>query len=91
MIDTRALDQLARRIGGLMPPGMERLHAEVRDSVKALVAASLERMDVVTREEFEVQTAVLARTRAKLEALEATVARLETILQDRRDAAGIEP
>ncbi len=77
MMEPRALDDLARRIGALLPPGLERVQAEIRENVRALLSASLERMDVVTREEFDVQAAVLARTREKLEVLERRVAALE--------------
>jgi len=77
MIEPRALDDLARRIGALLPPGLDRVPADLRENLKALVSASLDRMDVVTREEFDVQAAVLARTREKLEALERRVSALE--------------
>ncbi len=77
MMEPRALDDLARRIGSLLPPGLDRVQAEIRENIRALVSASLESMDVVTREEFDVQAAVLARTREKLEALERRVAALE--------------
>ena len=77
MIEPRALDELARRVGGLLPPGLDRLQADLRENIKVMVTASLARLDVVTREEFDVQAAVLARTRRKLEALEARVAELE--------------
>lgn len=53
------------------------MNDEVRKNLKEVLSASLSRMDLVSREEFEVQSAVLARTREKLERLEAQVAALE--------------
>ncbi len=55
---------------------------DIRRSVRASAAAALERMNLVTREEIEVQEAVLQRTRAKLERLEARVAELEEALRE---------
>ena len=51
--------------------------AEISQNVKAALAASFSRLDLVTREDFDVQAQVLARTREKLAALEARVAELE--------------
>lgn len=70
-------DDLVRRIADVLPEGLSQLNADVRKNIKEVVAASLTRMDLVSREEFEVQAAVLARTREKLERLEAQVAALE--------------
>lgn len=56
---------------------------DVEKNVRALLTAGLTRLDVVTREEFDVQAKVLARTREKLAALEKRVAELEAKLQQR--------
>ena len=77
MIDPKTLDTLVGRIVDGMPAGLGRVRDDLRGNLRAAVSAALARMDLVTREEFDVQAAVLARTRAKLEALEATVAELE--------------
>lgn len=77
MNPSNPLEDLARRIGRLLPEGADRLETDLRRNVRAMVSAALARMDLVSREEFEVQTAVLRRTREKLEALEARVAALE--------------
>ncbi len=74
---TRGLDELVRRIGEALPEGVAQLNDDLRKNLKEVVSASLSRMDLVSREEFEVQSAVLARTREKLERLEAQVAALE--------------
>jgi BMFP domain-containing protein YqiC len=54
---------------------------DVEKNVKAMLTQGFSKLDLVTREEFDIQTQVLARTRAKLEALEARVAELEATLK----------
>lgn len=73
----RNLDDLVRRIAEVLPEGIAQLNDDLRRNLKEVISASLSRMDLVSREEFEVQSAVLARTREKLERLEAQVAALE--------------
>ena len=77
MIDFNHLDDLARRLSDLVPPGLRESRDELQASFKSALQAGLARLDLVTREEFDVQRAVLLRTREKLEALEKTVAALE--------------
>ena len=70
MIDLAQLDELARRLSSLVPPGLRESREELQQNFKSVLQAGLGKLDLVTREEFEVQRAVLARTREKLEALE---------------------
>ena len=77
MIDLKAIDELARRVSEMVPPGMREAGDELQANVKATLQAGLAKLDLVTREEFEVQRAVLLRTREKLDALERTLAALE--------------
>ena len=70
MIDLAQLDELARRLSSLVPPGLKEGREELQQNFKSVLQAGLGKLDLVTREEFEVQRAVLARTREKLEALE---------------------
>ena len=77
MIDLKALDELARRLSDLVPPGMKEAGAELEQNMKATLQAGLAKLDLVTREEFEVQRAVLLRTREKLDALEKALEALE--------------
>jgi len=77
MSQTRTLDELVRRIAEVLPPGISQFSEDVRKNLKEVLSTYLARMDLVTREEFEVQSAVLARTREKLDHLEAQVATLE--------------
>ena len=76
MIDLSQLDELARRLGSLVPPGLREGREELQQNFKSVLQAGLGKLDLVTREEFDVQRAVLARTREKLEALERQLAEL---------------
>jgi BMFP domain-containing protein YqiC len=77
MIDLKAIDELARRVSEMVPPGMREAGDELQANVKATLQAGLAKLDLVTREEFEVQRAVLLRTREKLDALERKLSELE--------------
>lgn len=63
-------------------PGLESMSTEIRQQVRAAAQAAFEKMEFVTREDFEAQKAVLLRTREKLEALELKVATLEARLEE---------
>jgi BMFP domain-containing protein YqiC len=78
MIDLAQLDDLARRLSGLVPPAMREGREELQQNFKSVLQSGLARLDLVTREEFDVQRAVLLRTREKLEALEREVQALES-------------
>ncbi|KRG88026.1 hypothetical protein ABB34_01665 [Stenotrophomonas daejeonensis] len=77
MIDLNHIDALARRLSELVPPGLRESREELQATFKGALQAGLAKLDLVTREEFEVQRAVLLRTREKLDALEQAVAALE--------------
>ncbi len=83
MIDLNHIDDLARRLSQLVPPGLRDSQEELQQTFKSALQAGLAELDLVTREEFDVQQAVLLRTREKLDALERTVATLETQLADK--------
>ena len=78
MIDPKAFEDLAQRFADAMPPGVRQFQAEMEKNFHAALQAAFAKLELVTREEFDVQQAVLARTRAKLEELEKQVAELET-------------
>lgn len=71
------LDDLAERLGRLLPDGAQEMRADFERNARATLQGALARMDLVTREEFDVQSDVLARSREQIEALEARVAALE--------------
>jgi ubiquinone biosynthesis accessory factor UbiK len=76
------IDELARRLADTLPGGLKALQADAEQNFRAVLQAGLARLDLVTREEFDVQAAVLKRTREKLEALEARLAALERAPSD---------
>ena len=80
MIDFDKLDELARRLSSLVPPSVREGREELQENFKSVLQSGLAKLDLVTREEFEVQRAVLLRTREKLDELQRTVADLESQL-----------
>ncbi len=86
--DPRFLEDLAKRLSESMPPQLAALKADVEANFKSVLQAGLTKLDLVTRQEFDVQAGVLARTREKLGALEVRLAALEGELgRLERDAA----
>jgi ubiquinone biosynthesis accessory factor UbiK len=77
------IDQIALRLVSLVPPGLAQAQQDLRANFQDVLAQGLRRLDLVTREEFEVQTQVLARTRAKVDELERRVAELEAAVAAR--------
>ena len=78
MIDSKVFDDISKRIADNIPTGIQMLQDDLKHNVRSAVEAGLSHLNLVTREEFDVQAKVLARTRAKLEALEKQVAELES-------------
>lgn len=70
MLDPKKLEEIAKQISQAIPPGVRTMAEEAETKVKHVLQAQLSKLDLVTREEFDVQNQVLIRTREKLEALE---------------------
>ena len=68
--DFQTLDEITRKLAAALPPELAAARDELQSQFKSVLEATFNRMDLVTREEFEIQKKVLARTREKLEALE---------------------
>lgn len=77
MDNTNQLDDLAKKLAGFMPASLQNLQTDIEKNMRSGLESGLRKMNLVSREEFEIQTAVLLRTREKLEALEKVVAELE--------------
>ncbi len=73
----KLIDERAERLGQLVPPGLKDLRAELQRNFRAVLQSQLSRLELVSREEFEVQQEVLERTRSKLQKLEKQLADLE--------------
>ncbi len=72
-----SLEQLAKHITSLIPADVKFIRDDVESNIHSLLQTSLSKMNLVTREEFDVQSAVLQRSREKLEQLEKLVEKLQ--------------
>jgi BMFP domain-containing protein YqiC len=77
MFDPKSIDDIASRLAGAIPPGLNNLKEDLEKTFHAILQGALGKLDLVTREEFEVQKMVLAKTRSKLEDLEKRVTEME--------------
>lgn len=75
--DPQTLDDLARRLAEALPPGLTALRDDLQDNFRAVLQAGLARLELVTRQEFDVQAGVLQRTRERLEQLDLRLKELE--------------
>ena len=71
------IEELSRRISALIPRDVKHMQDDIESNIHNLLQTSLKKMNLVTREEFDVQSAVLQRTREKLEQLEKQVEQLK--------------
>ena len=77
MLNPKLIDDIARQISAAIPTGVKGMQEDVQKNIHTLLQGALSRLDLVTREEFDAQSQVLARTREKLEQMEKTVAAME--------------
>ena len=77
-MDQLRIDEITRRLLAKVPEAARNIQADLEENFRAVLRASLARLDLVSRDEFDVQSKVLERTRARLEALEARVQELES-------------
>lgn len=75
--DPGVIDDLARRLHDAVPQALRDMQEDLEQNFKAVLQSALARLELVTREEFDVQAAVLERTRQKLDALQARLDQLE--------------
>ena len=78
-MDTKFLDELNKKIGDLIAASPAK---DIEKNLRALMSSAFTRLDLVTREEFDVQQEVLARTRSKLEEMQARITELEKLFAD---------
>lgn len=79
-MDPKYIDELTRRIQEAMPDGFNVLQQDFEKNMRAVMQSVFAKMDLVTREQFDVQTGVLEHTREKVESLERQVAMLEALI-----------
>jgi BMFP domain-containing protein YqiC len=77
LLNSTALDELARRLADSVPESLRSLGRDLEGNFKAVLQAQLSRLDLVSRQEFDVQAALLQRTQEKLAALDQRLRELE--------------
>ena len=77
MFDPRQLEEIAARLARVLPPGLKGLRSELEDNFRAVLRANLDRLELVSRERFDTQAELLARTQTRLAALEKRLKALE--------------
>lgn len=82
MMNAATIDELAQRLAALLPPGLKEARTDLGANFRATLQAGLQKLDLVTREEFDVQRCVLLRTREKIEQLEQQISALEASLPE---------
>lgn len=84
MINAKKIEEIAKQVSDSIPPGLKNIALDIEEKTKSVLQNKLAQLDVVTREEFDVQTQVLIKTREKITKLEAMVTRLEEQLNSQR-------
>lgn len=84
MINPKKIEEIAKQITENMPQGVKNIAETVEGKTKQVLQNKLSQMDFVSREEFEIQTQVLIRTREKLTTLEEKVSQLEAMLAEKK-------
>jgi BMFP domain-containing protein YqiC len=82
MLDPKVIDDLARRLSNAVPAGLREAQQDLEKNFRTVLQNALAKLDLVTREEFDVQARLLARTREKLEAREKAMTELEAGRKD---------
>ena len=80
MINAKKIEEIAKQVTDSIPPGIKNMANDFEDKTKTVLQRKLSQLDVVTREEFDVQTQVLIKTREKMALLEQKVNELEAKL-----------
>jgi len=85
MINAKKLEEIAQQVTDSIPPGLKNLANDFEDKTKTVIQRKLAELDVVSREEFDVQTQVLLKTRAQIAELEKKIGELEAKLAEKED------
>ena len=83
MINAKKIEEIAKQVTDAIPPSVKNIANDFEEKTKTVLQRKLAQLDVVTREEFDVQTQVLLKTREKLAQMEAKIAELEAKLDDK--------
>ncbi len=80
MINAKKIEEIAKQVSDAIPASLKNIASDLEDKTKTVLQRKLAELDVVTREEFDVQTHVLLKTREKLEELEQKLTEIEAKL-----------
>ena len=80
IVDKNIINELAGKLADAVPGDINELRNDIESNFRSLLQNRLDKLDLVTREEFDVQTQVLAKTRQKLEVLESKLAEMEQVV-----------
>ena len=81
-MQVKDVEDIVNKLSALLPEGMQSVKSDIESNFKAVLQSAFAQMDLVTREEFDVQAQVLLRTREKLEALEKTLEAIEAKISE---------
>jgi|TARA_B110000240_G_scaffold108171_1_gene121692 hypothetical protein len=81
MINAKKIEEIAKQVTDSLPPSLKNLATDLEDKTKAVLQRKLSQLDVVSREEFDIQTQVLIKTREKITQLEAKLVELEALIK----------
>ena len=85
MINKEHIEEFIQQTSKLIPDDLSRFKKEIEHNLRTTLSASLSKMDLVTREEYDIQTALLQRTRAKLDILQAKLSEIEEQLSEQEN------
>lgn len=85
MIDPKILDDFAKRLAEVVPQSARDLHQDIEKNLRAVITSTFNKLNLLTRDEFEIQQNVLQRTRSKVEKLEQQIAELENQAQQQTE------
>lgn len=77
MLDSKKIEEIVQSLTNALPPGLTAIQQDIENNIRSVMTATFAKLDLVTREEFDVQTQVLHRTREKVDALERRITELE--------------
>ncbi|MBL4908903.1 MAG: accessory factor UbiK family protein [Alteromonadaceae bacterium] len=83
MISVKKIEEIAKQVTDAIPPSVKNLANDFEEKTKTVLQRKLAQLDVVTREEFDVQTQVLIKTREKLATMDAKIAELEALISNK--------
>jgi ubiquinone biosynthesis accessory factor UbiK len=82
MDPSQFLKDLSERLSNILPPALQTMKKDCEKNIHSTLVSAFNKLDLITREEFDAQAKVLARSRQKIEALESKIQSLEKLIQD---------